>query len=252
LAGGLVVLVGQFGLALKGLAVEFKLVSAEAATARGALLAFGGTAAIVLAPVVIIGALVAWKRLTDQIGAANEATSKFGESARGLADAQIKANQDIIRDRQEAVREAIKLTSEDFRKREVAYQKDKAEALRAQEDISSDFKAQLEERSNALTSFLSALRDVQKEAPRNIQKIQAEGLNLEFQVNTDRFERDFKQIADVPAGFWPCSTITASFAAQMPFKVMLILERTCSEGAIAIEQQMSRETLPVKARLTEF
>lgn len=243
-AGGLIVLVGQFGLALKTLSVEFGLVSASAATARGSLIAFGTTAAIVLAPVAVIGMIVAFNRLTDQIGAAREATLEFEQSSRALADIQIEANESVIASRQSAVRESIRDTANEFRLREVAYTKDKAEALRAQEDITADFKAQLEERSSALTSFLSQLRDVQKDSLQNVKKINQEQLDVDFSVNAARFERDFQKISDTPAK-------ASTALIQRSQQVVRAAQDALRKGNVDFAQDLFKEALDLANRAAD-
>lgn len=198
-AGGLVLLIGQFIGALSQMGIQLKLVQTEIVLTRAKLLLLGGTLAAFAVPIGLFAIGATLNAISDQAARAEEASRQFAEAGRLIAAGQVEALQAVNQERRRAVQESIRLTANEFRQRQIAYQKDKAEALRAQEDITADFKAQLEERQGALTSFLSQLRDVQRDAPKNIKELQQDILDIEFSVNTARFERDFRKVSEIPA-----------------------------------------------------
>jgi TP901 family phage tail tape measure protein len=191
-AAGLLTLVGQVNNGLKVLGIGMQLSAANTLLLRNALattLPLLATAAIALAGVV---AVKIFTDTTPFIERANDALRKFNNTLAENVRAQVKASEASIQDRKEGVSKQISETIQFFQKIQQANNRQRQAAFDLQNQITGNFKDQLDKRESLLTQFLNKLESAQKNAAANIQRLGEQNSENRLSQQNNRFERDLK------------------------------------------------------------
>lgn len=189
-AAGLFTLVNQLGVALTFINKQFLFMSGTSAAAAGGVsrltLALGGLA-IAVAGITLAKVLLDANRFTEQ---ANDAILARNALLADSVKQEVVGIQEGIEARKDAVRKNLGEMTAYFSKLQQGYNKDKESANRLQENISADFKNQLDKRTSLFDRFIEKLEQTQAQAQQNIQGISERGRDNTFQQNANRFERD--------------------------------------------------------------
>jgi TP901 family phage tail tape measure protein len=242
-AGGFVIFVGQAVVALGSLSTAFVATATAAGFANVTVGTFAALIGTIVVPIALTGIALAMLQVRDAAGQAATKLADLQDQAGRLGKADIEAARAGLEERKKAVDENIAAITDQFRKFEVSYQKDKKAALAAQEDVTAGFKDQLSKRQSAIQTFLSQLDALQRDATRNIKDLQDEQLDFEFGINSSRFERDLQELSDP-------EEIARQLAARSQ-KVLEAAQEAIGKGNIDFGKQLFGEALDLANRAAD-